>query len=261
MRVSADRVFLLLLAGLFLLAILRREDLPGEEVLPELFRGIVHEPLLAPAGAPDEADPQGELDRLRDELDLALHQRRVLRERLAAARALLGLKDELDDGGPHYAPVTARVLSTEPGPYRKVFRITRGHRDGVRVGMPVVDGVVLVGLVETVQKTMAVVRRPDDARCRMEVVLETLEGPFAGVAEGTGDGFLRIRYLRGADAVREGTPVFTTAYDPRVPASLLVGRVEEVEDLNRDEVLEVRVKVMAAGSRPIRVEVLRGRLD
>ena len=46
--------YLLLLAGLFVLAILQGSDLPGEEVLPDVYRAVVHRPLLAH----DSASPQ-----------------------------------------------------------------------------------------------------------------------------------------------------------------------------------------------------------
>ena len=54
----------------------------------------------------------------------------------------------------------------------------------------------------------------------------------------------------------EGAAVFTTAYDARVPAGLLVGRVEQVQDLDRDQVLEVIARPTAAFERPVHVEVL-----
>lgn len=257
MRLTRERTFVALLALLLVLTVLRRRELPGEEALPGLYRSLVYDPFLDPGPAPAvEPDPELRMEELRVLADSLQRQNRELREKNSALEKLLGLKSELGLGGWAYTPVAARVLSIEPGTYRRFFRISRGAADGVAAGMPVVDGTTLLGIVASSGASTALVRRLDDPQSRIEVEVETQERAFPGVAQGTGDGTLRIRLLRGADAVLEGAAVFTTAYDARVPAGLLVGRVEQVQDLDRDQVLEVVARPTAAFERPVHVEVL-----
>jgi len=252
MRIRRVHAFALLLAGLFALAAVARRDLPGEGVLPAVYAKAVHAPLLAPlAPAPDAAA------RLRAELDAALRENRELRAQLQKERALFGQLAELPDWEGRVRALPASVFCVAPRKDNEgTFLVTRGSDDGVREGMAVVDGPLLLGVVVHVEAGQARVRRADDRAFALEVEVEAADGPVRGVAVGDGRGGLEVRYVRGAARLAAGAPVFTSAYLPEIPRGLLVGRVEAVTDVDHDEVLEVTVEAAAAVEPLARVQVL-----
>ena len=113
--------YLLLLAGFFVLAVLRRTDLPGEEVLPDLYRAAIHEPLLAQASGALAA-PEQRLARLEAELASAKHEIAQLKDQLSSrqelARFLRGIEWPRD---PVVQP--AWVFSVESDVYRRTLPI------------------------------------------------------------------------------------------------------------------------------------------
>ncbi len=252
MRIRRSQAFALLLAGLFVLGVLARRDLPGEGILPAVYTAVVHKPLLAPLGLAPDATA-----RLRDELEVALRENRELKAQLARERALFGQLAELPDWAGRVRAHPASVICVEP---RKdnagTFLITAGSSDGIREGMAVVDGPTLYGVVIHVEAKQARVRRVDDREFALEVEIETAGGPVPGVAVGDGRGGLEVRYLRGAAGIEAGAPAFTSAYRREIPRGLLVGRVEGVTDVDHDEVLEVTVEASAALEPLARVQVL-----
>jgi len=253
-RLLRSQGYPLLLAGLFVLAAVRRSDLPGEDVLPELYRRAIFQPILAQVAPEPGGD---EAARLRDELAAARHELREAREELAKSSALDAHLRGLEEWDGRTRRLRARVLFREPERDGiRAFRIDRGERDGVRLGMAVVDGVAMVGAVSKVEPAQSIVQRVDDGNFRLEVEIEAKGGAVAGIAYGDTGGFLDVRFLRRADGVEPGAAVFTTAYRREVPRGLLVGRVDRVRDADRDDVFEASVEA-AAALRPLaRVEVI-----
>lgn len=139
--------------------------------------------------------------------------------------------------------VLARVTRAhDPVPLRRSILIDRGRADGVRVGHPVVMGHTLLGRVRLARKHSALVQLITDPRSRMEVFVRTSKGQMLrGFArrDGSEDGFdrMRIEFVRlpeGGGTIRPGAPVFTSNYDERVPAHLLIGSVHTVSDPDLD---------------------------
>ena len=251
--------YLLLLAGLFVLAILRRTDLPGEEVLPDVYRAVVHQPLLAQAsGALSEGEQ--EVVRLRSRLEAANHRIRQLEQQLSSRKELGRFLSKMSWRRPPVA-IPAWVFSVDPDVYRRSFQIDKGAKAGIRTKMPVVVGKALLGRVVKTDRRTAVVRRVDDPVFRIEVEIpigkDGKQGYVRGIAIGSGDRGLGVRFLRGVGGVTPGAAVFTSAHDKNIPAGLLVGWIDEVTDADRDSVLEVTVTPAASLGRLSQVEVLK----
>jgi rod shape-determining protein MreC len=139
--------------------------------------------------------------------------------------------------------VLARVTRAhDPVPMRRSILIDRGTSDGVRVGHPVVMGDVYVGRVRVARAHSSLVQLVTDPRSRLEVFVRTSKGQLLrGFArrDGSEDGIdmLRVEFVRlreGMGTVRRGAQVFTSNYDERVPAHLLLGRVRRVSDPDLD---------------------------
>jgi rod shape-determining protein MreC len=112
-------------------------------------------------GITDADELREENARLRDELArqegtvlAALASLRDAQE-LLALNGVEGLQD-IDS-------VTARVLGESPSNFSQTVEINRGSGDGIRVGMPVVDAVGLVGKITAVFPDRAVVMLVTDA--------------------------------------------------------------------------------------------------
>jgi len=253
--------YLLVLAALFGLAIVRGRSLPGEDVLPDLFGAVVEGPLRA--GVAGKADPAQRTDAL--ESRIASLQREVdeLRDRVQDARDLRKYFDEIEwPQRPHAAH--AWVVGIDPDPWQLSFRVRVGSDAGVRLDpvdgphrLAVVNGRALLGVVVAVDnRRLCTVRRVDDDRFRIEVEIETGSGVVKGIAEGRGDEALAVRFARFARDLQIGQEVFTSAYDPDIPARLLVGRVDGVEDADKNGVMEVSVAPASSFVRLGQVDIL-----
>ena len=247
--------YLLLLSALFVLAVLRDTDMPGEEVLPDIYRATLHGPLLAPAAAAAHKDALA-LVTLKSELQVARREVRQLKEQLERTHQLRDyFKALVWRARPQAVP--GWVFGVDTDVYRRNFFIDRGRNDGLEPGMPVVTGTALLGLVIKVDARTATVRRLDDPAFRLEVEIETEQGVVHGVAHGNGDGGLDVRFVRSAEALRPGDSAFTSRYDEKIPPGLFIGLVEKVDDVDQDGVHEVAVTPAAALGRWAQIHVLK----
>jgi len=247
--------YLLLLAALFVLAVLRDTDLPGEEVLPDIYRATLHRPLLAPASAAAHSK-ELELVALQSELEVARREVRQLQEQLERTHRLRDYFETLVWSERPQA-VAGWVFSVDTDVYRRHFWIDRGTSGGIEPGMPVVTGAALLGVVTQVQARTAIVRRVDDPAFRLEVEIETEQGVVHGVAHGDGAGRLDVRLVRTAASLRPGDSAFTSGYHARIPPGLFLGQVERVDDVDQDGVHEVTVTPAAALGRWAQIHVIK----
>jgi rod shape-determining protein MreC len=247
--------YLLLLSALFVLAVLRDTDMPGEEVLPDIYRATLHGPLLAPAAAAAHKDALA-LVTLKSELQVARREVRQLKEQLERTHQLRDyFKALVWRARPQAVP--GWVFGVDTDVYRRNFFIDLGQADGIRPGMPVVTGTALLGLVIRADARTATVRRLDDPAFRLEVEIETEQGVVHGVAHGNGDGGLDVRFVRSAASLRPGDSAFTSRYDEKIPPGLFIGLVETVDDVDQDGVHEVAVTPAAALGRWAQIHVLK----
>jgi rod shape-determining protein MreC len=254
MRFQRINRYLLLLAALFVVAVLRRSDLAGEEMLPDLYRATVHKPFLAPfasalhEGAIDEAE-------LRSRLAVAEHRVRELTEQLERTHEVERYFADLRwEASPRAVP--AWVFAVETDEYRRTFMIDRGAADGLAPGMPVVSGRALLGVVIDTDGNLSTVRRVDDPSFRLEVEIEADGEIVRGVAHGDGGRGMEVRFIPLARSLRPGDNAFTSRYHKLIPPGLHVGKVEGIEDLNEDGLREVALAPAAALGRWAQVHVL-----
>jgi len=254
MRFQRINRYLLLLAALFVLAILRRKGLPGEEVLPDAYRATVARPFLQPLAV---AAHDGAIDaaELKSRLAVAELRVRELTEQLERAHELERYFAKLRWEAPARA-VPAWVFAVETDAYRRTFQIDRGTGSGIDVGMPVVTGFALLGVVIEAKANFATVRRVDDPSFRIEVEIEGEGGVVRGVARGDGDSGVDVRYVPRANSLKTGQKAFTSRYHPLIPPGLYVGEVRSVEDVDEDGLQEVALLPAAALGRLAQVHVL-----
>jgi rod shape-determining protein MreC len=220
------------LVALFALPVLRPRGFPGfEGWLGATLDWPARSGVGGPSAAPEETPPLARTSRER-ELE-AINAR--LREENLASRDEASQRARLGATLPHLARLPrclpARIVRAHDASIlRRSVVIDVGTADGVREGLAVVQGGVLVGIVRQVRAHDARVMLVTDRASRLEVAVRTVEGERAvGYLSGGGD-LLPLRHVRARDGVvvRPGDAVVTSNADEYVPAGLVVGRVAAV---------------------------------
>lgn len=151
-------------------------------------------------------------------------------------RSLLGLRDRLE-----LDTVAARTVGLSPSTFEWLITIDVGSEHGVERGMPVIDGVGLVGRVYQVTP-------------RASRVLLLIDPTFSVVARGANDGVIGLLGGRGGDpllfrpldprgVLAVGSELVTASYDGgRFPSGIPIGVVSEIgpEDSRLSRDLRVR---------------------
>ncbi|MFN7208874.1 MAG: rod shape-determining protein MreC [Aggregatilineales bacterium] len=119
--------------------------------------------------------------------------------------------------------LSATVIGRDTTGLLRNIVIDRGSRDGVRVGMPVVTDLGLVGRVYRVGATSAQVQLITDTNSFVNARLQLTRAE--GAVQGTAAGGLRMLYIPLADDVRDGDSVVTSGIGGKFPRGIIIGQV------------------------------------
>jgi rod shape-determining protein MreC len=193
----------------------------------------------------DTIDAKGDVEQLRKERDEyrnALIEERQAADENARLRGLLGIDERLslDEQG----PVTARVYGRSPTVLSSTLTVNKGSKDGIREDQPVVSGAGLVGRVDTVSRSSAVILLITDSDSGVSAKVQE-SGSFGIVKTAVGDpNDLRLEYLaRQAREVRRDYSVVTSGStssrdESHFPPGIPIGRVTDVDE----DAADVRVR-------------------
>jgi rod shape-determining protein MreC len=139
-------------------------------------------------------------------------------------------------------------VAGEPSNFSHTIDISKGRSDGIRVGMPVVNGAGLIGKVVLVtphRSTVQLVTDPDFA-----VGIRLLPSQVSGTARGQGKGEHLIADTNleadTTDLPKAGTAAVTSGVDRSAfPASIPVGKVTEVRKASDGLTLDLVIRPMA----------------
>lgn len=152
-----------------------------------------------------------------------LQQLGALREENHRLRALLEATQ-----GQQWDYRFAEMVEVALDPLAHQVVIDRGARDGVFVGQAVIDGLGVIGQVETVllhQSRVRLISDPDHA-----IPLQILRTGQRSVAFGSGDpGLLLLPNLPVHSDLREGDVLVTSGLGDRFPAGFPVAEVTHIE--------------------------------
>jgi rod shape-determining protein MreC len=209
-------------------------------------------------GITDYGDVKSENDELRERID-ELEGREVLNEDAAAQVKEFSEQQGLEWVGSIDTTV-ARVLSSDPSNFSHTVDISKGSDDGLKVGMPVVNGAGLVGRIVQVtpnRSTVQLITDPD-----FLVGVRLLGSDLAtGTARGRGPGedlLVDTRLEPDIDTPpKPGTALTTSgAQLSAFPDSIPVGKVRTVRETDGGLTYELVVRPMADTERMQFVTVL-----
>ena len=127
-------------------------------------------------------------------------------------------KQPFDDGIPTF-DVTIDLAGTR-------YQIDRGHVDGIKVGMPVVDRRGLLGKITSVTdqtSTVLLVTEPDfSATVELSAFRSSL------VATGTGEGELALRGTTTLTSEDVGEVIYTAGSESTLPRGIPIGTIKSV---------------------------------
>ncbi len=233
------------LVALFVATSLAFIQLDDRRALDPLKEGLAA--VVSPAvGAFSRVGPNSSGD---TELERRLAVVMAERDQLAAENA--GLKADLRELGdlreqaklqqdnPSWKMLQARVQSPDPTSLQKFLVIDRGEADKVEVGMAVVaQGKNYIGRIDKVWEHAARVMLVIDASQRVGARLDSgPDGIVVGMWQNSG--VLELRYLDRDAEPQPGEHVLTSdnaaTSTARVPGNLLIGRVSEKIERNRQQ--------------------------
>jgi rod shape-determining protein MreC len=183
----------------------------------------------------DTIDAKDQRDKAVKERDALQGQLAVAMNRMREAEQKAGLnRIDTERSLEQYGPVDARVVIRSPNSWYQTWRIDKGTDDGVHRGDPVVNGAGLVGKVEAVTGSSAVVTLITDGEFGTGAIAGGSRVPGSVVAAVGAPGDLTFEPIDASDVVRKGELIYTAGttadrLQSRYPAAIPVGRVDKVD--------------------------------
>jgi rod shape-determining protein MreC len=189
-----------------------------------------------------------QLEQVREERDQLLSENAQLKMQLEDVERLRDVLN-VQETNPGQQLLAANVINMDPAGLQKFVTIDRGSRDGVEVGMAVIDPYYFVGLVTEVEERSAKVTLAIDATSA--VGARTLDSSGIGVSYGMWQygGRIELRHVDREIAPEEGEVVVTSdeteARTARVPGGLIIGRVTGEPELDNQSDAQI-IQVLPA---------------
>ena len=119
--------------------------------------------------------------------------------------------------------IISRVLIDKDGKYLKSIILNKGSKDGVKIGMVVLEKNYLVGQIIEVNYTTSRAILISDLNSNIPVVIEP--GSFQSILSGTGKDFGVIKYSKDELNLDENSIVYTSGLGGNFRAGLPIGKI------------------------------------
>ena len=120
---------------------------------------------------------------------------------------------------------TARITLREPNSWWNEFRIDKGHKDGIIMGLPAFQDGFLVGRVSSVSTYSSWVELLTSWSLMIPVVVE--ETRELGVVVGDGNGSILLTYIPEGRGIERGMKVSTALVGELLPSGFPIGVIDE----------------------------------
>ena len=139
-------------------------------------------------------------------------------------KELVGENISIPDG------IVSRVLIDKDGKFLKSIIMNKGSKDGIKIGMVVLDKSYLVGQIIEVNYTTSRAILISDLNSNIPVVIEP--GSFQSILSGTGKDYGIIKYSKKKLILEEDAIVYTSGSGGNFRAGLPIGKINnEIENL------------------------------
>ena len=126
--------------------------------------------------------------------------------------------------------ILSRVLIDKDGKYLKSIVLNKGSKDGIKIGMVVLEKSYLVGQIIEVNYTTSRAILISDLNSNIPVVIEP--GGFQSILSGTGKDYGIIKYSKKKLILDEDAIVYTSGSGGNFRAGLPIGKINnEIENL------------------------------
>ena len=138
-------------------------------------------------------------------------------------KEIIGEEQNLTDG------VISKVLIDKDGKFLKSIILNKGTKDGIKIGMVVLENSYLVGQIIEANYTTSRAILISDLNSNIPVVLEP--GSFQSILSGTGKDYGKIKYSKNTLPLDKNMIVYTSGSGGNFRAGLPIGMVNnELEE-------------------------------
>ena len=179
-------------------------------------------------------------------LQAALLQTSVQLQQLAESRAentrLRALLDSTLSINDHI--LNAEIISIDPNPNHRVFTLNKGLREGITVGLPVLDAKGIMGqIVESTERLSSLMLISDN---RHSIPVRVRRTGDRAILTGMGDNSrLRLDYLPESADIKVGDELVTSGLGDSFPAGYPVAMISDVKHQQGSEFTEAYAKPIA----------------
>ena len=145
------------------------------------------------------------------------------------------LREQLDDYLVSSEIIYSKIIIDNNSPYLKSFVINKGSRDGVKVGMVVLDQNYLVGKIIEVNFNTSRVLLLSDINSNIPISISP--GNLQAIATGTSDDFAKVNYLKKIhfNKISNDSIVYTSGTGGLIKSGIPIGKIIDF-DQTTDEV-------------------------
>ena len=146
------------------------------------------------------------------------------------------LREQLDDYLVSSEIIYSKIIIDNNSPYLKSFVINKGSRDGVKVGMVVLDQNYLVGKIIEVNFNTSRVLLLSDINSNIPISISP--GNLQAIATGTSDDFAKVNYLKKIhfNKISNDSIVYTSGTGGLIKSGIPIGKIIDFELTNNDEI-------------------------
>lgn len=142
----------------------------------------------------------------------------------------------------HYTYLKARVVNNSINAASNFITLNRGSKDGIEKNMAIVSSTGVVGRVVNVSAHFATALSVLNTKQRLSTKLVDGTTSFVYWEEASGPDELYMKITQPEIKIKKGDSVLTTSYSTLFPADMLVGRIEKVFVVKKDNSRILHIK-------------------
>lgn len=175
-----------------------------------------------------------ELKKNVDTIDLIKAENESLKKEVQKLKEVQGIKESITE----YEYVLATVIKRNVGYWNNKVTINKGSSSGIEEGMVVIESGGMIGVIENVayfSSDVKLITTPDiSPKISVEVKNENKTIPGLLARYERSNNRFTIEGVSEYYTIGVGSYVYTTSYNEKIPAGVLVGKVVEVKKDNYD---------------------------